>query len=107
VEDWAAAVKLLARTRGGKSDINELRKDVETKRQAMDFYNRYSIAVRGASAAVYGILNEADIVKEFGIFLGITMPPPLTYQDRATDHMRPLERFGDSSPHTQWMSSFC
>jgi hypothetical protein len=96
----------LANGEEGEQLIAELQNDVEKKRRAVHLYNRYSVAVRGASAAVYGILQEADIVEEFRTLLSITLPLP-SYQHQTDKHMRPLERVTENSPHTSWMFVEC
>ena len=78
---------------------------MKAARLAVDSCNRYSISVRGASPEVYGILREADIVKEFATLLSVTMPSP-SNQDRTRQHMRPLERLGVASNHTAWVSEY-
>jgi len=88
-----------------KETTQRLREAVKATQQAMDSCNRYSIAVRGASPDVYGILREADIAEEFATLLHITMSSP-TPQEQALQHMRPLERLGGSSSHTHWMRNY-
>ena len=83
----------------------EMQRAVKETRLAMDAYNRYSIAIRGASANVYGILRKANVETAFATLLSITMPSP-TAQDEAIQHMRPLERLGGESGHTAWMSKY-
>jgi hypothetical protein len=107
-KDWLDALsrlgnyqKTLNRT---KAKTKELYKDVKAKQQAMDSCNRYSVAVRGASSDVYGILNEASIVQEFTTLLPITSSS--SAQDKALQHMRPLERLGNSSSYTHWMRDY-
>ena len=108
-EDWASSTSLLATYRKGgnttKARIKELREEIKTKRLAMDSCNRYSISARGGGPDTYGILNAADIVKEFATLLRITTPP-FTDQDRALQHMRPCERLGHNSSHTTWMAEY-
>jgi hypothetical protein len=107
-DDWLAAVKRLKQHRGRKgckrSRTEELKREVETRRLAMDSCNRYSICVRGSSSEVYGILKQADIARQFATLLRIAMPSP-TNNDSAIQHMRPLERLGVTS-HTDWMRDF-
>jgi hypothetical protein len=86
-------------------ELVKLVKMAEQERQAMDGYNRYTIAVRGASASIYGILDKANVKTEFAALLGTTMPSP-TIQDTMIQHMRPLERLGSRSDHTAWMSRY-
>jgi len=83
----------------------EKQRVVKEARLAMDTYNRYSIAVRGASADEYGILRKANVETAFATLLSITMPSPAA-QDRAIQRMRPLERLGRESGHTAWMSKY-
>jgi hypothetical protein len=80
-------------------------KEVKEARATMDTYNRYTIAVRGVSADVYGILRKANIETEFATLLSTTMPLP-TPQDDAIRHMRPLERLDGGSGHNAWMSNY-
>jgi hypothetical protein len=109
VDGWGIAVKSLAlyqeKKKTNKKAIQKLQEDIKAARLAMDSYNRYSIAVRGADCNTYGILKEANIVQEFATLLGITNPPP-TSQDIALQHMRPSERLGETSPHTNWMLEY-
>lgn len=86
-------------------ELVEKQKEVKKARVTMDTYNRYTIAVRGVSADVYGILRKAKIETEFATLLGTTMPSP-TPQDDAIQHMRPLERLGGGSGHNAWMSNY-
>jgi len=91
----------------GRTDPKLVKKQKEVKeaQMAMDSYNRYTIAVRGVSADVYGILRKANIETEFATLLSTTMPSP-TPQDDAIQHMRPLERLGGGSSHNAWMSNY-
>jgi hypothetical protein len=110
-ENWMAAVKALEdyQKKLGKKcrdpKLVEKQKEVKEKKLAMDAYNRYTIAVRGASSNVYGILTKAKVEKEFESLLTTTMPSP-TAQDKTIQHMRPLERLGGGSGHTAWMSKY-
>jgi hypothetical protein len=79
-----------------RATTERLKKKVKEARLAVDSCNMYSISVRGASPDVYGILREANIVKEFATLLSITMPSP-SNQDLTMQHMRPLERLGVTS----------
>ncbi|KIM86830.1 hypothetical protein PILCRDRAFT_4708 [Piloderma croceum F 1598] len=110
--DWLAAVEALEDYQKGQvkkertdPKLVEKQKKVKEARLAMDAYNRYTIAVRGASADVYGILRMAKIETEFATLLTSTMPSP-TAQDETIQHMRPLERLGSESGHTAWMSRY-
>ena len=80
-------------------------KEVKEARVTMDSYNRYTIAVRGVSADVYGILRKANIETEFATLLSTMMPSP-TPQDDAIQHMRPLERLGGGSGYNAWMTNY-
>jgi hypothetical protein len=71
----------------------------------MDNFNRYTISIRGATPEVYGILKEANVVREFARLLSVTMPAPVA-QDHKIEHMRPLEHLGDTSAHTDWMYEY-
>jgi hypothetical protein len=93
--------KLGKKRRGPK--LVEKQKRVKEERLAMDTYNRYTIAVRGASSNVYGILAKAQVEKEFETLPTTTIISP-TAQDEAIQHMRHLERLGGGSGHTTWMS---
>ena len=107
-EDWLAAAKTLNKVPRGRRKgpgFIEKQKVVKEKRLAMDAYNRYSIAVRGASSDVYGILRKAKVERAFSTLLSITMPSP-TVQDTTIQHMQPLERLGRESGHTVWMSKY-
>jgi hypothetical protein len=107
--NWIAAVNRLAEYREkhkrSKKRIKELEEDVDATRLLIDFCNRYSIAVRGASSDTYGILKEADIVDEFATLLRTTMPSSAP-QEMALQHMRPFERLGEGSHYTSWMSEY-
>jgi hypothetical protein len=106
-KDWLTAISNLDHQKTlkpTKAELKELWKDVKVKQQAMDSCNRYSIAVRGASSDVYGILQEARIVGEFTTLLDITSS--LSAQDEALQHMRPLEHLGNTSSHTDWMRNY-
>lgn len=83
--------------------LAEKQQNVKNTKLAMDAYNRYTIAVRGASSEVYGILGKAQVKTEFATLLTTTMPSP-TIQDESIKHMRPLERLSGS--HTAWMSKY-
>jgi hypothetical protein len=88
------------RKSASKKRIEQLKAKVEEKRLAMDFCNRYSISVRGASPDVYGILKEADIVEQFANLLRVTMPSP-TPEDKAIQHMRPHD-----GANADWMRDY-
>ena len=82
----------------GDPDPNLVEENIKDARSTMDRYNRHSIAIRGSSPDVYGILRKANIETEFETLLSTTMPAP-TPQDIAIQHMRPLERLGEESGH--------
>ena len=92
-----------------KSNLQKAEKKLEEKmkssRQAKDSYNRYSIAVRGASDDVYDILQTANIVKEFDLLVKVGLPSP-NDQAAVMQHMRPLESLGAESNHTAWMLEY-
>src|SRR5690348_10751865 len=92
--------------RPAKADIKRLEEAVQNSWLAMDSYNRYVMAARGASSDVYGILLEVAVEKEFKDLLNVTMQTPTHYQGPMIQHMRPLERLGDTSHHTAWMSEY-
>lgn len=109
-QNWARDLDRFQTSKGQavkptKAETQELQNAVQKSRQAMDFYNRYFISVRGASDDVYGILKEAKIEKEFETFLSVTMPAP-TDQDDTMEYMRPLESLRDHSRHTAWMLEY-
>jgi hypothetical protein len=88
-----------------KAEEEVLLKKVKDAQVAKDAYNRFAVSVRGASSDVYGVLRQANIVEEFATLLSVTMPLP-TAQSTAIQHMRPLERLGETSAHTAWMSVY-
>ena len=112
-QNWLTAVKALGKYQAEHPEkkrqkdpkLVEKQNKVKEERAAMDAYNRYTIAVRGASASVYGILDKAKVQTEFATLLAITMPSP-TAQDEMIQHMRPLERLGRESGHNAWMSRY-
>ena len=56
----------------------EKQNEVKKERLAMDANNRYTIAVRGASASAYGILK---VETEFATLLTTTMPSPIVQDE--------------------------
>jgi hypothetical protein len=84
--------------------VKQLRAKVETKKQIMDSFNRFSIFVRGASPGTYGVLKTAKIEREFAKLLSVTSPSSM-FQVAAIQHMRPLERLGNN-PYNAWMSEY-
>lgn len=88
-----------------KTPTKEQKEAVRTAQLAVNSYNRYIVSIRGASPDVYGILRKAHIENEFSALLKVTMKLP-TDQDLAMQYMRPLERLGDRSLHTAWMSEY-
>jgi hypothetical protein len=105
---FEATKRLTAYRRRGKktkATLEKRKKDAQEKRLAMDLYNRYSISVRGASPDVYGILKAVGIAQEFDLLLSVTMPSP-TDHEPMIQQMRPLERVGNTSAHTAWMSQY-
>jgi hypothetical protein len=109
-KNWLAAVEALEDYQKDPGEgcrdpklIEKQKKEVKKERLAMDAYNRYTIAVRGASSDVYGILVKAQVETEFATLLTTTMPSP-TVQDETIQRMRPLERLGGG--HTAWMSKY-
>ena len=105
-DNWLAAERDLVRGKeqgDSKSAKKQQNKNVKNTKLAMDDYNRYTIAVRGASSEVYGILVKAQVETEFATLLTTTMPSP-TVQDESIKRMRPLERLSGS--HTAWMSKY-
>lgn len=106
-QDWLAAAKTLSEVpeeRCKGPGFIEKQKVVKEKRLAMDAYNRYSIAVRGASPDVYGILLlcKGSVERAFSTLLSITMRA----QDTTIQHMQPLERLSREFGHTAWMSNY-
>jgi hypothetical protein len=108
-DDWEMAKANLIQHQStkplDKKKVEELKMDVKSKLLAMEDCNRYSICVREASPATYGILDEAGIAKEFATLLAITTPSP-TAETWAIQHMRPLERLDVELQYTAWMSEF-
>jgi uncharacterized membrane protein YcgQ (UPF0703/DUF1980 family) len=109
-KNWLTAVQALEdyQKRYPKKDrdpklVEKQKQKVKKERLAMDAYNRYTIAVCGASSDVYGILVKAQVETEFANLLTITMPSP-TIQDETIQRMWPLERLGGG--HTAWMSKY-
>ena len=110
--NWLTAVEALddcqkkhSRKKRRDPELVKKQDKVKEERLAMDAYNRYTIAVRGASASVYGILSTAKVETEFAGLLATTMPSP-TDQDETIQHMRPLERLGSKSGHSAWMTRY-
>ncbi len=112
-QNWLSAVEATekyqaehpAKKRKTDPKFVEKQNHVKEERAAMDAFNRYTIAIRGTSASVYGILDKAKVKTEFATLLAVTMPSP-TAQDEMIQHMRPLERLGRESGHTAWMSKY-
>jgi hypothetical protein len=113
---WMSAVQALHTYRAQKkikrkrkhakdAEETELLKKVGDAQMAMDAYNRFTISIRGASPEVYGILKDANIVKQFETLLKVTLPSP-TAQDTTLQHMRPFERLDNMSSHAAWMYEF-
>jgi len=73
--------------------------------QAMDSFNRYAIAIRGASPEVYGVLETAGIQRQFQSLLSVTLPSKESGQPSLRS-MRPLEHLDAMRPHTAWMTDF-
>jgi len=108
VNNWLTAAQGLANYQAvNKKDpkLVVMKKAVEETQYEMDQYNRYTIVARGASVDVYGILSEANIVKEFAALLKTTLPSP-TEENETIQHMRPFERLGDKSGHMAWMTKY-
>ena len=106
LEDYRSKQLDAYRQRKRKDPMEEkMRKVVLDARSEMDNFNRYAISIRGATPEVYGILKEANVVKEFASLLSVTMPAPVA-QDHMIQHMWPLERLGDNSAHTDWMYEY-
>jgi len=112
-QNWSTAVeardkyqaKHPEKKRKKDPELVEKENKVKEERAAKDTCNRYTIAIRGASASVYGILEKAKVETEFATLLAITMPSP-TVQDKMIQRMRPLERLGRGYGHTAWMSTY-
>ncbi len=103
-DNWLAAERALVRGKEHRDPkLAEKQQNVKNTKLAMDAYNRYTIAVRGASSKVYGILVKAQVETEFATLLTATMPSP-TVQDESIKRMRPLEWLSGS--HTAWMSKY-
>lgn len=91
--------------KGRKNRKKKLIDNVRTTRAAVDAYNRYTVNIRGASDTTYGSLKEANIVTQFATLIKVTMPSP-TAQEAVLQHMRPLERLGEDSAYTAWMTDY-
>jgi len=100
-----AKTKMKMTIKGRAQDARQtgLEEEVKDAQAKIDAVNRFSIFVRGASSKVYGVLDEADIVKEFAHLLNVTMPLPTTPQDTTMKQMHPLEHMDQTSDHTAWM----
>jgi hypothetical protein len=106
LEDHRSKRPDACRKRKGKDPMEEkMRKVVLDVRNEMDNFNWYALSVRGATPEVYGILKEANVVKEFASLLSVTMPAPVA-QDHMIQHMWPLKCLGDISAHTDWMYEY-
>jgi hypothetical protein len=110
--EWVGATQALVnyqdeqRAKGkepNKKMVKRLVADIAAKQQAMDFYNRFIISVRGASPEVYGILNKADISGAFETLLRVAMPSPVN-EKKSVQSMRPLEHLKDA--HVAWMHRY-
>lgn len=86
-------------------ELAEKQKAEKIARQKMDAYNRYTIAVRGASADIYGILGTTNIETAFANLLQITMPPP-TVEDEVPVCQHIERLVGYESGHTAWMLEY-
>jgi hypothetical protein len=108
VQDWTTAVNAhasyKAKPNTNKAEANRMRAKVEEKRKLKDAHRRYSISARGASD-VYGLLAGEELKKAFATLLQVTMPSPSDHS-LELQRMRPLERLGKGSGHTDWMQSF-
>ena len=110
--DWLAAFTAVAEAQRNPQRSVEERKEKKRLEQVMlekqlvkEGYNRYSIAIRGASPTTYGILATAKIVEAFKQILHITLAPADEF-DRKVQHMVPL---GGNHPNTgdcDWMADF-
>ena len=109
LSDWMTAVSKLAQEKQRKTastaHIKGLQRNVDEKRFAMDSCNRYSIAIRGFSAEVYGILGTAQIAPQFATLVRTTMPA-YTPPESALQHMRPSERLEETSAYMDWMYDY-
>jgi hypothetical protein len=85
--------------------MKKLIDNVKTTRAAVDAYNRCTVNIRGASDTTYGLLKKANIVTQFATLIKVTMPSPTAPED-ALQHMRPLERLGQDSAYTAWMTDY-
>jgi hypothetical protein len=98
----ALADQLDAATKPAK-DGEPSQGEINTIRQEMDSFNRYSVFVRGGSSDTYAILKTAHIEKEFLTLLGITMALP-SNEDHEIQHMLPLNRL--ASGYAEWMLDY-
>ena len=105
LQDWTNAVDDLEKSKGEKeSTRKKLRSQMEAKRAAVDGYNRYTISASGVSG-VYGVLTEINAEAALQALLKATLPPPSEHSP-LVQQMRPLERTGDTSAHTDWMQQY-
>jgi len=92
--------------RNAKDPMEEKMRNVVLEVQMeMDNFHQYVISICGAVPEVYGILKEANVVREFARLLSVTMPAPVA-QDHKIEHMWPLECLGDTSAHMDWMYEY-
>jgi hypothetical protein len=109
LSDWMTAVSGLAqekqRKTANQAHLKQLQRNVDEKRFAMDSCNRYSIAIRGSSDEVYGILKTAQIAREFATLLRTSMPA-YTPPESALQHMRPSEQLDETSAYMDWMYDY-
>ena len=88
-----------------KKPTDKVKAAVQEARLVVNSYNRYFLSVCGASESEYGVLREAHIDQQFHTLLKVAMVLP-TDVDHAIQYMQPLERLGDGSLHTAWMSEY-
>ena len=105
VQEHALRLQQVGKKKKGDAELERLKKAIGDAQLAVDSYNRYSISVRGASPKVYQVLQTANIDEAFATLLEITTLLPEN-QEATLQHMRPLERLGDASNHTAWMSEY-
>jgi hypothetical protein len=105
--DWIIArneLETMQNAHVGKEEMSTQREFIAEKRAAMDYCNRFSIYVRGASSQTYGILKKANIEKEFTTLLN-TARASIDDEYRA-QNMRPCERLENTSAHMAWMAEY-
>jgi hypothetical protein len=89
-----------------ETTIPQQQEELDQKCQAVDYYNRHSVFVHGASPDTYGILKMMGIEQEFATLLQITMPSP-DNKDQEIQHMFPLKWLAVDFGYVEWMPEYC